>query len=60
MNEDLIKMRDIFKECADIIDEILALGVREAAGEDVKKESESVLGRFAYKMIEMESMQSEK
>jgi len=53
-------MRDIFKECADIIDEILALGVREAAGEDVKKESESVLGRFAYKMIEMESMQSEK
>lgn len=57
MDKDLVKMRDLFKECADIIDEILELGVREASGEDVKKESESVMGRFMYKMIELQSFE---
>jgi len=57
MDKDLVKMRDIFRETADIIDEILDLSAREAAGEDVKKESEGALGRFMYKMVELQSME---
>jgi len=56
-NDNLIKMRDIFRESADIIDELLALEVREALGEDVTKESESALGRFTYKLIQMQGLE---
>lgn len=56
MDKDLIKMRDLFRETADIIDELLELGAREANGEDVKKESEIVLGRFMYKTVELQSL----
>lgn len=55
-NEDLIKMRDLFRESADIIDELLTLEEREKNGEDVKKELESIGGRFMYKMIEMNEL----
>ena len=60
MNTDknkLEKMRDIFRETADIIDEVLILEERESNGEGVQKESEAALGRFMFKMIELQSLQ---
>ena len=56
-SNELIKMRDTFREGADIIDEILALEERENKGEDIRKESEALIGRFALKMIELNAMQ---
>ncbi len=55
--DNLIKIRDTFRETADIIDEILELGKREGEGEDIKKESEAAFGRFMLKMIELQSLQ---
>lgn len=56
MDKDLIKMRDLFKSTADIIDELLELQKKEANGDDVTKELESVAGRFMFKMIELQSL----
>lgn len=56
MDKDLIKMRDLFRETANIMDELLNLEVRDAVGEDVEKETESVTGRFLFKMMQLESM----
>lgn len=53
---DLIKLRDIFRESADIIDELIELQDKEETPE-VKKQYESVLGRFMVKMIELQSLQ---
>lgn len=55
-DNELIKMRDVFRESANIIDELLALEEKEKKGEDVKAELESVTGRFMYKMIEMNEL----
>lgn len=55
--EDLIKLRDVFRESADIIDEMLVLEERENNGEDVQKELESVIGRLTFKMIELSTLQ---
>lgn len=55
-DKELIRMRDVFREAADIIDELLVLGEKEKKGEDVKRELESVTGRFMYKMIEMNEL----
>ena len=52
----MMKMRDIFRQTADIIDEFEALKAREDAGEDITKESESILGRFMFKMAQLEAM----
>lgn len=52
----LVKMRDVFREIADTIDEILILDEREDNGEDVQKESEAALCRFMLKMIELQSL----
>jgi hypothetical protein len=56
--EDMIKMRDVFREAADIIDEMIALDAKEKNGEDVGKESEAALGRFVFKMVELQNLQS--
>ncbi|QEK13716.1 hypothetical protein FQB35_15420 (plasmid) [Crassaminicella thermophila] len=55
--KELIKMRNTFREAADIIDELLDLKEKENNGQDVKKELESVIGRFAIKMLELNSLQ---
>ena len=55
----MIKMGKVFREAADIIDELIALELREEQGEDVEKETESVLGRFMLKMIELQQLQNE-
>lgn len=55
MNE-LIKMRDTFRESADILDEMIMLQCKEETTE-TKKEYESVLGRFMVKMMELQLLQ---
>jgi len=55
--EDMIKMRDTLRQTVDIIDEFVVLKAREDAGEDITKESESILGRFMLKMMELQSLQ---
>ena len=57
MDKDLIKMRDILRETANIIDELLELEVRETSGQEViEKETESVAGRFMFKMMELNNL----
>ena len=54
--ETMMKMRDIFRQTADIIDEFDSLKAREDAGEDITVESESILGRFMFKMAQLEAL----
>ncbi len=54
--DDLIKLRDVFRETADIIDELIELEDKEETPE-VKKEYESILGRFIIKMAELQKLQ---
>jgi hypothetical protein len=56
--EDMIKMRDTFREVADILDEFIALKSKEDSGDDIEKETESILGRFMLKMMELESLKA--
>lgn len=55
-DENLIKMRDGFRETADIIDELIALSDRESKGEDVTRELESVVGRFMIKLMQLNEL----
>lgn len=52
----MIKLRDAFREIADIIDEILELEKREEAGQDVAKELESIMGRYFMKFLELQAL----
>ncbi|WFR57477.1 hypothetical protein QA584_28385 [Anaerocolumna sp. AGMB13025] len=53
---ELKKLRDTFREAADILDELIKLkGNKETA--EIKKEMESLSGRFLIKMLEIESLQ---
>ncbi|MBS6503489.1 MAG: hypothetical protein KH415_18050 [Clostridium sp.] len=54
MVKDLIRLRDTFRELANILDEAIELEKREESGEDVAKETESIMGRFLIKCIELE------
>lgn len=56
--EEMIQMRDTFREAADIIDEFILIKAKEDAGEDVKRECESVLGRFMVRMMKLESLKA--
>lgn len=56
--KEIIKMRDTFREAADILDEFIALKVKEDNGEDITKETESILGRFVLKTMELQQMQN--
>ncbi|NFG42095.1 hypothetical protein FC789_13035 [Clostridium botulinum] len=58
MNKDLIKLRDCFRELADIIDEIVVLGTKETEGEDVKKDMENVMGRYILKAMELKTIEN--
>lgn len=55
-DKNLIKIRDTFRESADIIDELLTLDKREKNGENVEKELESAAGRLMFKMIEINEL----
>ncbi|NFL86239.1 hypothetical protein FDB52_05720 [Clostridium botulinum] len=58
MNKDLIKLRDCFRELADIIDEIVVLGTKETEGEDIKKDMENVMGRYILKAMELKTIEN--
>lgn len=55
-NDDLIKLRDLFRECANIIDELIELDSRTDKGEDVTKELENVTGRFVIRMMQLNNL----
>lgn len=55
--ESMMKLRDAFRDTADILDEFIALKDREDKGENVTKECESILGRFMLKMMEIQTLQ---
>lgn len=56
--EQYIKIRDTFREAADIIDELLGLEERKNQGQDVTKETEAAFGRFMIKMLELQALQA--
>lgn len=56
MDNDLIKLRDAFRELADIIDDILQLEQKEKEGQDVVKELENIMGRYLLKFIELQAL----
>lgn len=53
---DLVKLRDTFKELADITDEIIQLEGKEETPE-LKKKMESITGRYFMKLIELQALQ---
>lgn len=56
IDEKIIKLRDGFREIADIIDELIELGSRADNGEDVEKEMESTFGRYMFKLLSLEEL----
>lgn len=55
--EKMIKMRDTMREAADLIDDLIAMQGREEAGEEVKAESERIIGAFMIAMVKLQSLQ---
>lgn len=55
-NNDLETLRDEFRNAADILDELVALGEREKRGEDVSKECEGIMGRFIMSMVKIDTL----
>lgn len=51
--DELIKIRDTFRETADIIDEIIEL-----EGEDTTEEMGCLLGKLLLKMLELSHLQN--
>jgi hypothetical protein len=52
--EELIKMRNCFNELANLTSKMIELKLREAAGEDVQKEFNTVQLKLVSKMMELE------
>ena len=50
------KLRNIFRECADIMDKILELEKSEEKGEDVKSEVERLIGRYMLLLMELNDL----
>ena len=55
-NEELIRIRDIFREAADLTDKLLELKARQDDGEDVKEEVERVAGKYMFLMLELDGL----
>lgn len=56
VDEKIIKLRDTFREIADIIDELIELSSRADKGEDIEKEMESTIGRYMIKILSLEEL----
>lgn len=52
----MVKIRDVLRETADIIDEVLELEKKDEEGQDVEKELESVMGRCLMKFLELQKL----
>ena len=57
--EHMMKFRDVLRESADILDELICLKDKDDNGEDITKESESILGRYMIKAMELQALQRE-
>lgn len=56
MKKDKDELKELainFRESADILDKVVVLSEREEKGEDVKEESENLLGQFMVKMMKI-------
>lgn len=54
--EEIKEMATKYREIADILDKMALLEERDEAGEDVKEESEKLLGQFLVKMMKIKNM----
>lgn len=57
-NKEFLRVRDIFRECADIMDKVIELEEREENREDVKPEMERLMGRYMILLMELNSLSS--
>ncbi|AAL96817.1 hypothetical protein [Clostridium perfringens] len=55
-NKEFLRVRDIFRECADIMDKVIDLEKREEKGEDVTPETERLMGRYMMLLMELNSL----
>lgn len=55
-NKEFLRVRDIFRECADIMDKVIELEKREEKGEDVTPETERLMGRYMMLLMELNSL----
>lgn len=55
-NKEFLRVRDIFRECADIMDKVIDLEKREEKGEDVTPETERLMGRYMILLMELNSL----
>ncbi|MGU8698429.1 hypothetical protein [Clostridium perfringens] len=53
--EGLLKIREIFRECADIVDKVIELDQKEELGEDDKLDLERLMGRYVILVMELNS-----
>lgn len=56
--EDYTKLRDLFRESADILDEIIELDNKELSELEKVNENEALLGRFMIKMLVLQQFTS--
>lgn len=54
--ENLVEMRDVFRKCADTIDEMIVLEERKKAGEDVAERLEETAGRLIIQMLKLQAL----
>lgn len=55
-NKEFLRVRDIFRKCADIMDKVIELEKREEKGEDVTPETERLMGRYMMLLMELNSL----
>lgn len=59
MNKDEEEMKELantFRGLADDIDQLVILSQKEKQGEDIKEESETILGKFMYKIMKVQKV----
>ncbi|WP_075809602.1 hypothetical protein [Clostridium perfringens] len=59
-DKEFLRVRDVFRECADIMDKIIELEQEEESGKDVKAEMERLMGRYMILLIELNSLSQHK
>lgn len=55
-DKEFLRVRDAFRECADIMDKIIELEEKEESGQDVKAEMERLMGRYMILLMELNSL----
>lgn len=56
MHKDLVKVSDLLRSAANIIGKFLELEMKEAQGKNVEKELKSIMGKFMFKILELQAL----